>query len=88
VGNKSRKKRRIPRRDRLGTPEKARNNLKGISAAQSRSRKQKKRLRRNAEETEITEPVLPIIENITKSEQAWLNELRRVRRPEDLDDFE
>lgn len=78
---KPKKRKKSGRRRRFGTPAK----LKEISAAQKRTRKKRKRLER--EGGDVIED-LPIIENITKSEQAWFNELRRVRRPEDLDDFE
>lgn len=86
MAGKPKRKRRIPRRDRLGTPRAAQTNLESISTVQALSRKQRKRGKRQSRRTQ--EKLLPLIEDITKSEQAWLNELRRVKRPEDLDDFD
>jgi hypothetical protein len=84
--DKPKKKRTLPRRTRFGTTESVRLNLASISQAQGRSRARLKRATKENED--VVGEKLPIIEDISKSEQAWLNELRRVMRPEDLDDFE
>ena len=84
--NRPTKKRKVPRRARFGTTESIRSNLTSIAAAQERSRRKRKKLK--VENADGPGENLPIIEDISKSEQAWLNELRRATRPEDLDDFE
>ena len=76
-----------PRRRRFLSPEQIRANLQSISNAQSKSRENRKKLAKQ----QIDAPAgvnLPIIEDITKSRQALKNELRRIRRPEDLADYE
>lgn len=79
-------KRKHSRRSRFKTPRQVQTNLESISAAQQRSRKRRKQLA--AEERDGGGEDIPLIDNMTKSEQAWLNQLRNVRHPEDLDDFE
>jgi hypothetical protein len=74
-----------PARRKFSTPSQTRIQLEAITAAQERYRREKRRRQRR----EIIEqgPGV-IIESREKSEQAWKNVLRAVRRPEDLDGFE
>jgi hypothetical protein len=81
-----RKRKRPARRKRFGTPVKAHSNLKSISAAQKRSHQERRKLARDGDDG--VDERLPIIENITKSERAFDNALRQIRRQEDLNDFE
>ena len=83
---KPKRQRRRPRRNRFETKDAVRSNLESISAAQKRSRLRRKQLARQGQDG--TGENLPIIDDRTKSEQAWENALRSVKRPEDLDDFE
>ena len=85
-----RKKKPVSGRRKFSSPEQTRAQLEGITAAQQRYRRAK---RRNASQTEAAEVSDPhgeaiIIESREKSEQALKNTLRAVHRPEDLDDFD
>ena len=77
-------------RRKFATPSQARLQLEGITAAQQRYRREKKRLARSQAETseQARDGGSVIADSIEKSEQGWKNALRAVRRPEDLDGFD
>jgi hypothetical protein len=62
--------------------------LEGITAAQERYRRAKRQKARDENQAAGDEAEDIIIESRDKSEQAWRNKLRQVRRPEDLDGFD
>jgi hypothetical protein len=84
---KARRKKGAGRR-KFSTPAQIRAQLEGITAAQERYRRAKRP--RTGDETDETDAEAEgiIIESREKSERAWKNTLRAVRRPEDLDGFD
>jgi hypothetical protein len=62
--------------------------LEGITAAQERYRRTKRQTASGADGATDSEAKTIIIDSREKSEQAWKNALREVRRPEDLDGFD
>jgi hypothetical protein len=82
------KKKRAARRQKFSTPSQTRAQWEGITAAQLRYRRAKRR----QAEAEINDAPAKvegiIIASLEKCERAWKNALRAVRRPEDLDGFD
>jgi hypothetical protein len=85
---RSRKKRPAAGRRKFSTPTQTRAQLEGITAAQLRYRRAKRRKASEEINAVDTEAEGIIIDSREKSEQAWKNSLRAVRRPEDLDGFD
>jgi len=86
-----RKKKRGGGRRKFSSAEQARAQLEGITAAQNRYRRAKRSgsgQETSAAHAQDAEVEGIIIESREKSEQAWKNVLRSIRRPEDLDGFE
>ena len=85
---RSRKKRPAAGRRKFSTPSQTRAQLEGITAAQLRYRRAKRR--KASTEIDAVDPAAEgiIIESREKSEQAWKHALRAVRRPEDIDGFD
>jgi hypothetical protein len=81
------KKTRRGGRKKFRSSSQVRLNLESISAAQKKYRTNKRRAE-SATEEQQPRPSDAIIESVEKSERAWENELRKVRRPEDLDGFD
>ncbi len=81
------KKARRGGRQRFRSPSQVRLNLESISAAQKtyRAKKNAPSQQRMSDNPSLQNAM---IDSIEKSERAWENELRKVRRPEDLDGFD
>lgn len=84
----SRKRRPAAGRQKFATPSQARAQLEGVAAAQLRYRRAKRRKAKAAADASDAQVEGIIIDSIEKSERAWKNALRTVRRPEDLDGFD
>jgi hypothetical protein len=82
------KKKPAAARRKFSTPAQTRAQPEGITAAQLRYRRAKQRRAHLENEATETEAEGIIIESREKSERAWRNALRSVRRPEDLDGFD
>jgi hypothetical protein len=89
-GDKRPKGKHAKSRRKFSTPLQARIQLEGITAAQQRYRREKKRRARNLTELKEQEQEGEsiIADSIEKSEQGWKNALRSVYRLEDLDGFD
>ena len=89
AGRSAKKKKRKGRRRKFSSVTQVRAQLEGITAAQERYRRAKRRRRANDKvDATATESERIIVESREKSEQAWKNALRNVQRPEDLDGFD
>jgi hypothetical protein len=88
--NRRRKKQTAAGRRKFASAQQIRAQLEGITAAQQRYRRAKRRKTREEETGDARDSQAEgiIIESREKSEQAWTNALRAVRRPEDLDGFD
>ena len=84
----TKKKKRKRRRRKFSSVSQARAQLEGITAAQERYRRAKRRRAKDKADATAVESERIIIESREKSEQAWKNALRDVHRPEDLDGFD
>jgi hypothetical protein len=82
------KKKLAGARRKFSSPSQTRAQLEGITAAQERYRRAKKRNTGDKNEATYSDAAGIIIDSREKSEQAWKNALRAVRRPEDLNGFE
>ena len=75
-------------RTKFSTPSEARVQLEGITAAQEQYRRAKRNRDEQTGGPTEDDKAGPIVDSREKSEQAYRNALRGVRRPEDLDDFD
>jgi polyhydroxyalkanoate synthesis regulator protein len=85
---KKRSRKKAAARRKFSTPSQTRAQLEGITAAQLRYRRARRKQSKIGEEATETVVEGIIIDSREKSEQAWKNALRAVRRPEDLDGFD
>ena len=74
-------------RRKFTSPAETRVQLEGITAAQERYRRGVRRQRQQSTDTDEGGPGI-IIDSREKSEQAFKNVLKAVRRPEDLNGFD
>ncbi len=77
----------IGARRKFASPAEARVQLEGITAAQERYRRGLRRRRHQTPDTDEGGSGI-IIDSREKSEQAFKNALKAVRRPEDLNGFD